>query len=193
MEMTKSVSKKTLIKLLLISFFFTIFVCITTIFLLITNHIVIVLPYNTISTKVDLNKPILQQSFKLAGIDTLTIRPSIIVRISPTPPHPEKLVRFQRTYPSPEGFIPSFGCNFNYSNFTRRIIFLNLYVKGEEYLDRIENKTERTDLINRATMMCLIDLVSPTILESEGQVKNILSEFDALRGKSTNILEFRDD
>lgn len=191
MANVEEISIKIWKKVFFILVFASIFICIISIFILITRSVVVVLPYDKNSTKVDLNRPVLQQSLKLAGIDSLTIRPSVIVKVSSSTPHPEKLLRFQRTAPSPEGFIPSFGCAFNYSRFTRRIIFLNLYVRGGEYLGRIENETERTDMINRSAMRCLINVISPTYQNDKVLVENIFKDFDLLRNEKSNIFEFR--
>jgi len=156
------------------------------------NHLLIVLPYSREKTNVGFNKNSFSQLLKIAGFDSLIIKPTIILRISDEISDSETFVRFQKLAIFPELSNPSFGCNYSYSKFSRRIMIINLFVRGNEYLERFDDKKEAIDNINVATTACLMDIFSPDLRNDQKKKDLFWEEYEKIQETNPGIFEFND-
>lgn len=156
------------------------------------NHLLIVLPYSRGKTNVGFNKNSFSQSLKITSFDSLIVKPTIIVRINNDMPDAETLLRFQKLAILPELSDPSFGCNYSYSKFSRRIMIINLFVRGNEYLERFDDKKEAIDNINVATVACLMDIFSPDLRNDQKKKDLFWDEYNKIQENNPGIFKFTD-
>lgn len=160
---------------------------------LLYKNTLIVLPYSQKQTRVMFSRDSFKQAMKITGYEGLIVRPSILILIDHNMPHPENLLRFQRTTEEAGSSIPSFGCSYKYSNFSRRLMTINFHVRGSEYLDRIKDADERSVLLNASIVSCLIDIFAPESRKDETKMDEIWSQFNKMQSELPAIFEFKVD
>lgn len=180
-------------KFLLPTIFSVLVIFLLTIVILLFGHVTLALPYNSNKTKVSFNLHAFKQAMNFTGYEKMLLKPTVLVKISYDPPHVENLLRFQRTTQGPEVSTPSFGCDIYYPTFSKRLLVINLYVRGDEYLERVENVEQRHTYLNASTVSCLIDIFSPGSRGDDKKMEEIWNTYFKMQSESPAIFEFKTD